>query len=113
MFKPLCLAGALALALPLTAVAQSDHSGMNHSSMPYVSQMREHEAAGKIVRIDAKSVTLAHSPVATANWPAMTMTFALASPELAKGFAAGDAVQFHFVEKDGRHVVTQLARAPR
>lgn len=113
MYKSMLLAGAALLASSIGAVAQSDHQGMNHSSMPHASQAREHEAAGKIVRIAADAVTLAHGPVASAGWPAMTMAFALASPDLAKGFAAGDAVNFRFLEKDGRHVVIRMTKAPR
>ena len=40
----------------------------------------------------------------------MTMSFDLASPGLAAGLSEGDAVRFRFVEKDGKYIVTHLAR---
>jgi hypothetical protein len=41
-------------------------------------------------------VTLSHEPVPALDWPAMTMTFALANPGIARGFKAGDRVRFGF-----------------
>lgn len=115
MNRSLSLAGAALLALSLVSpYAQSGQEGMNHSSMPHAStQAREHEGEARIVRIGGDSITLAHGPVASAGWPAMTMAFALASPDVAKGLAAGDAVRFRFQEQGGRHIVTRLIKTPR
>jgi len=55
-----------------------------------------YEAVGRIERIDAKGVTLDHGAVPALKWPAMTMTFRLGSPALARGFKAGDRVRFGF-----------------
>jgi Cu(I)/Ag(I) efflux system membrane fusion protein len=55
-----------------------------------------YETTGKIERITANSVTLSHEPVPALDWPAMTMTFALANPGIARGFKAGDRVRFGF-----------------
>lgn len=55
-----------------------------------------YEATGRIEKIDAKGVTLNHGPVAPLKWPAMTMTFRLGSPALARGFKTGDSVRFAF-----------------
>ena len=48
--------------------------------------------------LDAKAGTLmiTHGPVKSLDWPAMTMTFALANPGIARGFKAGDRVRFGF-----------------
>ena len=55
-----------------------------------------YETVGKIEQITANSVTLSHEPVPAIGWPAMTMTFALANPGIARGFKAGDRVRFGF-----------------
>lgn len=104
-----------ALVLP-TAVAvaaqpNSTHSHTEHSSTPAVtSQADSHEADGRIVRIETGSIVLAHDPVPSAGWPAMTMSFDLASSGLAAGLSEGDAVRFRFVEKDGKYIITHLSR---
>src|SRR3546814_11002763 len=49
---------------------------------------------GKIEQITANSVTLSHEPVPAIGWPAMTMTFQLPVPKIARGLKAGDRVRF-------------------
>ena len=44
------------------------------------------------------------------KWPAMTMPFQLARPDVARGLKAGDAVRFRFRAQGGEHVVTTIAR---
>jgi Cu(I)/Ag(I) efflux system membrane fusion protein len=55
-----------------------------------------YEASGRIEKIDANGVTLSHGPVPALQWPAMTMTFHLGDPGLARGFKVGDRVRFGF-----------------
>lgn len=56
----------------------------------------EHEGTGMVEAIKPDSVTLSHGPVASLNWPAMTMTFALREGA-APGVKAGARVSFRFV----------------
>ncbi|SFP49885.1 Cu(I)/Ag(I) efflux system protein CusF [Geopseudomonas sagittaria] len=55
------------------------------------------KASGTIKAIDAGkgTVTLAHGPVPSLQWPPMTMGFA-ATPEQLKGLKVGDQVNFEF-----------------
>jgi Cu(I)/Ag(I) efflux system membrane fusion protein len=55
-----------------------------------------YETIGRIDKIAGLSVTIAHQPVPAINWPAMTMTFRLATPALEQGFKAGDRIRFRF-----------------
>ena len=71
----------------------------------------EHAGTGTVTAIDAGTITLAHGPVPTLKWPAMTMAFQLAQPTLAKGLKPGDAVQFSFKQQGDEHVVTDIRRA--
>jgi Cu(I)/Ag(I) efflux system membrane fusion protein len=74
-----------------------------------------HEASGRITAINAQHVTIAHGPVASLNWPAMTMQFSFARPELARGLAVGETVSFRFREASGAYVIESMreeGRAP-
>lgn len=70
----------------------------------------EHSTRGRVVELDAASITLDHEPVPALKWPAMTMPFQLAQPALAKGLKAGDAVRFRFKQQGDEHIVTAIER---
>jgi Cu(I)/Ag(I) efflux system membrane fusion protein len=53
---------------------------------------------GVIEQLTGNSITLSHEPVPAIGWPAMTMTFKLDPPTLAKGLKVGDHVAFGFVQ---------------
>jgi membrane fusion protein, copper/silver efflux system len=72
-----------------------------------------HEATGRITAIDGEHVTIAHGPVASLRWPAMTMQFRFAPGELARGLAVGDAVAFRFREVDGAYVIEEINETGR
>ena len=55
-----------------------------------------YETTGRIEKIENASITLNHAPVPALKWPAMTMTFRLANPAMARGFKIGDRVRFSF-----------------
>lgn len=68
-----------------------------------------YEATGRIDRISALDVTITHGPVPAIDWPAMTMTFRLATPRLAQGFKAGDQVRFRFEQAPAGPMVRTMA----
>ena len=73
-----------------------------------------HRAAGRIEAIDAASgaLTIAHGPVDSLEWPAMTMPFKLANPALRKDLGPGAAIVFEFVERaPGEWVITSVKPA--
>ena len=67
-----------------------------------------YETRGRIEKITAASVTLSHDPVLAIGWPAMTMTFTLADPALARGLKAGDRVRFAFDQPGGVPTVRRI-----
>ncbi|MDR3220745.1 MAG: efflux RND transporter periplasmic adaptor subunit [Candidatus Accumulibacter sp.] len=70
-----------------------------------------HRAEGQIDDIDAGSGTLnvSHGPVATLNWPGMTMEFKAANTALLQGLKPGDQIAFEFVERGpGEWVITAV-----
>jgi Cu(I)/Ag(I) efflux system membrane fusion protein len=63
---------------------------------------------GRIEQITTGSVTLSHGPIPQIGWPAMTMTFALASPSLAQGLKPGQRVAFAFEQGSKGPIVREL-----
>ncbi len=70
-----------------------------------------YESRGRVETIDAASVTLSHEPVPALGWPAMTMTFRLAEPALAKGIKVGDRVAFGFDQPAAGPTVRRMGPA--
>ena len=83
-------------ARPLTSLSSTP------SSTPALLQTR-----GVIEQLTGNAITLSHEPVPAIGWPAMTMTFKLDPPALAKGLKVGDHVAFGFVQNpDGSAIKT-------
>lgn len=72
-----------------------------------------HETTGPITAISGQQVTIAHGPVASLSWPAMTMQFRLARPELARGLAVGKTVAIRFREVNGAYVIEDVRETER
>jgi Cu/Ag efflux protein CusF len=70
----------------------------------------EHTAHGTVNSIDrvAGTVNISHEAVASAGWPAMTMSFKLADPSAAPELSAGQRVEFTFTTEGGG-TVTRIA----
>ncbi len=99
----------------MVADASMDMKGMNMNGMDMKGMKMEtapisYHGAGTVKKIDAAkgTVTLAHGPIASINWPAMTMSFKLKDASLAKGIKAGDTVDFEFVQSGDDNVVTRI-----
>ncbi len=69
-----------------------------------------HETTGVIEAIEAGEVTLQHAPVPALKWPAMSMPFALKSPQQTAGLKVGDRVRFSFSEGASGVVIERIAR---
>lgn len=66
-------------------------------------------AMGVVKSIDTASgkVTIAHEPIASLKWPAMTMAFQ-ATPEMLMAVKEGDRVHFEFTQHDGVSTLSAL-----
>jgi Cu/Ag efflux protein CusF len=72
-----------------------------------------HHAEGTVEEIDSKTgtVSLAHGPIASLKWPAMTMAFKVANVALLKDLKPGAKVAFEFVERaPGEWVITSVKK---
>ena len=115
MKKPyitLAIAAALVTAPVFASPQQMD------PNMPGMTGM--HEAApadvqgvGVVKAVDTakNTITLQHEAIAAIGWPAMTMPFKVASPELLKHVKVGDKVQFTFRQASTGSTVTAIRPA--
>lgn len=69
-----------------------------------------HRAEGAVSAITAESITIAHGPVSSLNWPAMAMSFKAPAKGLPRGLKVGDRVRFSFQQQDhGSFQITDIA----
>lgn len=68
------------------------------------------EAEGIIKQIDAQkgTVKIAHGPVSSLGWPAMTMDFQVENKAMLAPLKPSAQVKFHFEQREGRYVITKI-----
>lgn len=79
--------------------------------VPAVAASTMYEGAGRVEQLTGDKITLSHGPIPAARWPAMTMTFHLGDPALARGVKAGDRVSFAFEQTPSGPVVRRVTPA--
>jgi Cu(I)/Ag(I) efflux system membrane fusion protein len=67
-----------------------------------------YETRGRVEALTGDHITFSHEPVPAIGWPAMTMTFKLAEPGLAKGLKVGDRAAFGFEQTPSEPVVRAI-----
>jgi Cu(I)/Ag(I) efflux system protein CusF len=109
-FLTLALTGALIATSSAAAAQQMDPNmpGM-HDAQPAAAQ-----GVGVVKAIDASNgtITLQHEAIAAIGWPAMTMPFKVASPELLKHVKVGDKVKFTLHPAGMDSTVTSMTVQP-
>lgn len=70
-----------------------------------------YETRGRIEALKGDQITFSHEPVPAIGWPAMTMTFRLDPPGLAKGLKVGDRAAFAFEQRPDGPVVKRITAA--
>lgn len=87
---------------------------MPGTQQPTAQGRPEHMAEGTLNSIDraAGTLNISHGPIASADWPAMTMSFKLSNPSAAPNLTPGQKVEFHFTIESGMSAtVTQISAA--
>ncbi|WP_175492117.1 copper-binding protein [Nitrosomonas sp. Nm34] len=51
---------------------------------------------------------LAHGPIASLKWPAMTMNFKIMDHAIMQEIKVGDSVAFTFIQSNGDYVITHI-----
>lgn len=106
---------------------KKDANGMGMNSMPMKSMDMKsmdmkgmdknqdvaattHQGVGVVKSVDAKDavITIAHEPIKSLSWPAMTMGFKVKDKRLVEKIKAGDKVAFTFVQAGNDYVVTAI-----
>ncbi len=92
------------------AQAQPKQAGMNAPRANELAKATRHEAIGTVKSVDpaAGVVTLAHGPVKSLNWPAMTMGFAVKDKALFDKLSVGKKVDVEIVQQDGKYLITAV-----
>jgi Cu(I)/Ag(I) efflux system periplasmic protein CusF len=110
MFRAVAIA--LVLSLPAAGTyAQSSSSHADHG-MPGKTERRDatHTAAGVVKKVEGKSgtVSIAHEPVKSLNWPRMTMSFRVADKALLDKLPADKKIDFEFEQRGKDYVITGI-----
>ncbi len=107
------LAGCSAPSDQTPATAPADAAATSASSPAPVPAATATSASanGVVTAVDpvARTVTIAHGPVAALQWPAMTMTFQAPEADL-EAIKAGDRVSFEFTSSGMDGTITALTR---
>lgn len=82
--------------------------GMEMGKKPTAGAQTAHKASGVVKNVDPKAgtVTIAHGPIKSLQWPAMTMTFAVKDKALLGKLAQDRKVEFEFVQQGSDYVIT-------
>lgn len=74
------------------------------------SEAKSHKGVGTVKKVDlaASTVTIAHDPIKSMNWPAMNMTFAIKDNALLGRFSQDKKVEFEFVQRGSDYVITSV-----
>lgn len=104
--------------LPVAFAQQKMMDNMKMDDMQHMDMMKKsaadtpstHTATGIVKKIDAAKgvITIAHEPVRSLNWPAMTMGFMVKDKALLEKFVVGKKVNFEFVPGDKGYVITAI-----
>ncbi len=78
-----------------------DMKGMGGQGQGTQAQGGSHQASGTVKKLDPTkgTVTLAHGPVKSLGWPAMTMGFVVKDKKLFDKLAADKKVDFEFTQE--------------
>ncbi|HEY3077381.1 MAG TPA: efflux RND transporter periplasmic adaptor subunit, partial [Burkholderiales bacterium] len=73
-----------------------------------------HKGTAKVEKIDKDEIILSHGPIASLQWPPMTMGFKPPAGGLPKDLKPGDSVSFEFRQsKEGPFEIVAISKAPK
>jgi Cu(I)/Ag(I) efflux system protein CusF len=109
MKQSIALALALALFVSIPAMSHAQ-SGVDAAKKPAAGTQVSHKATGVVKKVDTKTgaVTLAHDPVKSLNWPAMTMGFKVTEKAVLDKLAVGKKIEFEFLQQGKDYVITSV-----
>lgn len=105
------LAAALVFAFGSPAFAQSGHDHSRGAAPAERTQNAiSHRALGLVKSVNAEKATavIAHEPILSLKWPAMTMVFKTGDRALLRELKAGAEVNFEFEQRGKDYVITAV-----
>ena len=105
MQRLLAVAG-LAIVLAAGSAPAFAHTG--HQAAAAAPQSAEGQGVVRAINARAGTITIAHGPIASLRWPAMTMTFRVQPATLLRGVTVGRTIHFVLQNQNGRPVVVQI-----
>lgn len=110
--KRLMIIFATLVLFPISS-AFAQHDGMDMSGMDMgsaSSKATTSEGVGVVESVEKTKgkLTISHEPIASLNWPAMTMDFVVNEKKLINKIIAGNKVNFQFVKQGGQYLITDL-----
>src|SRR5256712_8161618 len=115
MKRLIVLSAVLALSIAMIPLGRAQGmGGMGMKGMDMgkdkKSEGKTHKGAGTVKKVDSAGgkVTIAHGPIATMKWPAMSMTFTVKDKALLGKFSQDKKVEFEFVEQGSAYVITSV-----
>lgn len=108
--KQLTLVITLLASIGLAQAASHEH-GMNHDMSSHNMQSHDmhaamHQGMGVVKAVKSGKVQIAHEPIASLDWPAMTMWFQMGE-HAGQGIKAGDRVHFEVIQGDKKKWVIE------
>ena len=96
--------------MDMKGMDMNDHKDMDMKMEKKPASAKVHKGTGKVTKVDpaAGTVTIAHGPVESMNWPAMTMTFKAKDKKMLGKVKEGDKVDFSFVQSGKDYTITQM-----
>ncbi|MBS0299808.1 MAG: copper-binding protein [Proteobacteria bacterium] len=98
MFVLVIVTGGLAMQFADVAIAAQEETIVSH----------EGKATVKAIDMNHGIMKLAHGPIASLKWPAMTMDFKVKDKELLQKIKADDVITFTFIQSDSDYIVTRI-----
>jgi Cu(I)/Ag(I) efflux system protein CusF len=93
---------------PAQAQMSMDHKKMDMPMGKPAAKEGAHKATGVVKSVDRNKgvATLAHEPVASLKWPAMTMGFTVKDKAMLDKLQPGKKIEFEFVQQGKDYVIT-------
>ena len=112
---------AMSVAAPALSHAQSDRmkgmdmkgmdmKGMDSNASAKRAKNATHKGTGTVRKSDPAggTVTIAHDPIKSMEWPAMTMSFTAKEKKMLEGIKPGAKVEFEFVQQESKYTITSI-----
>lgn len=67
-----------------------------------------HKGTGVVTNVEKAKVTIKHEPIASLNWPSMTMAFGVKDKAMLDKVSKDKKVEFEFVQQGEQFVITSI-----